>query len=233
VQAVPCINICHLLLTLSSNLLLLISFDLLFELPISSSRSPVMNTMKIEPGALLVHTTTFLHNSETLGESKALQALTTKLYIVKYLAIDRLLQKSRGNALMRASTSSRRWTEQWEWAVHAGAEGPMATVKHQEYLSQRLFRKQQRFKRQQRAQSTTYSKKRYVWDRAGIGHTGYYGGVTPRPRQDSNAEWTFAEWTCPRTFRFQQRMIIHRSLNLQQLIANSIPPTLTPVILSF
>jgi hypothetical protein len=32
----------------------------------------MMNTMKIESGAFLVHTTTFLHNSEALGESKAL-----------------------------------------------------------------------------------------------------------------------------------------------------------------
>jgi hypothetical protein len=71
----------------------------------------------------------------------------------------------------------------------------MATVKHQEYLSQSLFRKQQRFKSQQQAQGTKYSKKNNVWDGAGIGHTNYYGGVMPRPRQDSNAEWTFAEWT--------------------------------------
>jgi hypothetical protein len=56
----------------------------------------MINTVKIEPGAFLVHTTTFLHNSEALGESKALKALTTKLYIVKYLTIGRLLQKSRG-----------------------------------------------------------------------------------------------------------------------------------------
>jgi hypothetical protein len=96
VEAIPCIDICRLLLTSSSNLLLLISFDMLFELPIISSRFLMMNTMKIEPGAFLVYTTTFLHNSETLGESKALEALTTKLYIAKYLTIGRLLQKSRG-----------------------------------------------------------------------------------------------------------------------------------------
>jgi hypothetical protein len=39
---------------------------------------------------------------------------------------------------------------------------------------------------------------------AEISHTNYYGGVTPRPRQDSNAEWTFAEWTCPKTFRLSE-----------------------------
>jgi hypothetical protein len=56
----------------------------------------MMNTMKIESVAFLVHTTTFLHNGEALGESKALQALTTELYTVKYLIIDRLLQKTTG-----------------------------------------------------------------------------------------------------------------------------------------
>jgi len=96
VWTVPCIDVCGLLLTSSSNLLLLISFNMLFKLPVISSRFSMMNTMKIEPGAFLVHTTTFLHNSETLGESKALQTLTAKLYIVKYLTISRLFQKSRG-----------------------------------------------------------------------------------------------------------------------------------------
>jgi hypothetical protein len=69
---------------------------MLFKLPIISSRFSIINTMKIEPRAFLVHTTTFLHNSEALGKSKALKALMTKLYIVKYLTISRLLQKSRG-----------------------------------------------------------------------------------------------------------------------------------------
>jgi hypothetical protein len=69
---------------------------MLFKLPIISSRFPMINTVKIEPGAFLVHTTTFLHNSEALGESKALKALIIKLYIIKYLTISRLLQKSRG-----------------------------------------------------------------------------------------------------------------------------------------
>jgi hypothetical protein len=68
---------------------------MLFELPIIFSQFSMINTIKIERGAFLVHTTTFLHHSEGLGESKALQALTTELYIVKYLTIDRLLQESR------------------------------------------------------------------------------------------------------------------------------------------
>jgi hypothetical protein len=47
--------------------------------------------MKIESEAFLVYTTTFLYNSEALGESKALKALIIKLYIIKYLTISRLL----------------------------------------------------------------------------------------------------------------------------------------------
>jgi hypothetical protein len=43
----------------------------------------------------LVYTTTFLYNSKALDESKALKALITKLYIIKYLTVSRLLQKSR------------------------------------------------------------------------------------------------------------------------------------------
>jgi hypothetical protein len=52
--------------------------------------------MKIELETFLIYITTFLYNSEALGESKALKMLTIKLYIIKYLTISRLLQKSRG-----------------------------------------------------------------------------------------------------------------------------------------
>ena len=34
-----------------------------------------------------------------------------------------------------------------------------------------------------------------LWENLGTLHTNYYGAVMPRTRQDSNAEWTFAEWT--------------------------------------
>jgi hypothetical protein len=58
----------------------------------------------IESRTSLVHTA-FLDDGETLGEGEALKTLSTELYIVKYLTIDRLLQ---GEALTRASTSPRR-----------------------------------------------------------------------------------------------------------------------------
>jgi hypothetical protein len=53
-------------------------------------------TMKIEPRAYLLHTTTRLNDSKILSKHKALQTLSTELYIVKDLASSRLFKETRG-----------------------------------------------------------------------------------------------------------------------------------------
>jgi hypothetical protein len=68
-----------LLLTSSSNPLLLVSFRHVLRAAYNFESIPHDGYNEKEPGAFL-----------------ALQALTTELYIVKYLTIGRLLQKSRG-----------------------------------------------------------------------------------------------------------------------------------------
>jgi hypothetical protein len=141
VEAIPCIDICRLLLTSSSNLLLLISFDMLFELPIISSRFLMMNTMKIEPGAFLVYTTTFLHNSETLGESKAWRRSRQSSTLQNTSPSAGSFRKVGGKALTRAFDPVAEVGRAVGMGSPSGRRGAMATVKHQEYLAQSLFRK--------------------------------------------------------------------------------------------
>jgi hypothetical protein len=49
----------------------------------------------IESRTSLVHTTAFLDDGETLDEGEPLKTLPTEFYIVKYLTINRLLQKGK------------------------------------------------------------------------------------------------------------------------------------------
>jgi hypothetical protein len=55
-----------------------------------------MYTIKVEPWALLLHTAACLHNSETLRQGPALEALLTKIFVLKDLTVDRGKQEEEG-----------------------------------------------------------------------------------------------------------------------------------------
>jgi len=208
VRTSSCLNICGLLLTTTSYIVVFIPLHMLFELPCIQRRSSMVDTVKIEAWTGLFHTPTFQYDSEALGECEALETLSTELYVIKDLAIDGLLNKRR-----REGTNAG-FDFCTEMSRTIGVGGPfgghserkneqeVTETQHQEILSQNTIGKRQR------GQITNSSQMAEFWTMARIVRTNYYCGVLPRPndlprikgRMDL-CRMDLFEWTAPRTFR--------------------------------
>ncbi|KAF7511466.1 hypothetical protein GJ744_004655 [Endocarpon pusillum] len=97
---------------MSSDLAVLIPFDMLLQVPVILSLPSMVDTLKIEARVLLRHTSACLNNGEALGKSKALKTLPTEIHILKDLPFAGSFKKAGGKDITRASTFARRWAGQ-------------------------------------------------------------------------------------------------------------------------
>ena len=144
-----------------------------------------MNTSKIKTRTSLFHTVTYQHYNKVLSQDKVLQTLSTEIYIIKDLIINRLLQKDRG----KLSDVSFNLTADMSRAVRMSSPESCDhndNSQHLGCLSQYLCRKQER------TQINSIRGMAACGIRTGMLHTNYYCYVTPRPQRIPNAEWTEA-----------------------------------------
>ena len=130
-----------------SNIIVLIPLNVVFKLPPVCGRRSVMYTAKIEAGARHLHSPTCLHDCETLRKSEALETLSTELYIVKDLAIHRLLKKGR----REGPDTSFNFSADMGRAIRVGSprsSHSSGKKHHQGILSQNTSRKRQRAQNQ-------------------------------------------------------------------------------------
>jgi len=136
VRTVSYVNIYGLLFTTTSNSVILISFNVVLELPPICSRRSVMYIAKIEARASHTCTPACLHDCEALRKGETLKTLSTELYIVKDLPRCRRFKKrSRkgSNAALNLIAKMRRTVR-----MRSLKGSHSCQIQHQESLSQKI-----------------------------------------------------------------------------------------------